>query len=265
MKWKQRCLAIVIAAILQSNCPRNQDNGIGPLLSKEQYQRLFPHHNIIYTYESLDNAVKSFPRFANERELNDRKRELIAFLANIAHETANTQDSSYGWGLYFTEEQACRQGNCPQYNVAGTSHFKPVIGKSYYGRGPIQLSYAYNYGLAGKELRLPLLEHPELVGSDPIVGFRTALWFWMREQKPKPSCHEVMNSNWRPSAADSLLHWRAGFGMTINIINGGVECNSLDPSIQNESAERIGFYKWFAKILNIPIEVQCDCKGMGGY
>jgi hypothetical protein len=265
MKWNLLSLGVGVVAILQAFCPGTQDKEIGLLLSKEQYQRLFPHHNAIYTYESLAKAVKSFPRFANEGDLPDRKRELIAFLANVAHETANSQDNSYDWGLYFTEEQACRQKDCPQYNVSGTSHFKPVTGKSYYGRGPIQLSYAYNYGLAGKELGLPLLEQPELVSSDGTIGFITALWFWMREQKPKPSCHEVMGSHWKPSAADSLLHWRAGFGMTINIINGGVECNSLDPSIQNESAERIGFYKWFAKILSIPIEQQCDCRGMGGY
>jgi basic endochitinase B len=265
MKWIFLSLGVGIAAILQSYCAVNQDKEIGMLLSKEQYQRLFPHHNPIYTYESLAKAVKSFPMFVNEGDLTDRKRELIAFLANVAHETANSQDSSYAWGLYFTEEQACRQGNCPQYNVSGTSNFKPAIGKSYYGRGPIQLSYAYNYGLAGKELGLPLLEQPELVSSDGTIGFMTAIWFWMREQKPKPSCHEVMRTNWRPTAADSLLHWRAGFGMTINIINGGVECNSQDSSIQHESAERIGFYKYFAKMLSIPIEEQCDCKGMGRY
>jgi len=265
MKLRFWCACMGIMVFLYSFCPKRKDQGLSQLLNKAQYEVLFPHHHIIYSFENLLEASKSFPRFVNEGSLINRKRELIAFLANVAHETANSHDLTYAWGLYYTEEQACKDGHCSQYNVAGLSNFKPVPGKSYYGRGPIQLSYAYNYGLAGKELGLPLLENPEEVGTNGETGFKTAIWFWMREQKPKPSCHDVMCGRWTPSAADSIRHWMPGFGLTINIINGGVECNSRDPAIENERAERIGFYKWFAKIMHIEVEEECDCLGMGVY
>ena len=235
------------------------------LITKNQFQAAFPHHNLIYSYESLVEASKNFPLFTNEGSMISRKRELIAFLANVAHETANSSDSSYSWGLFYTEEQACKDGLCPQYNTAGSSSYQPAPGKSYHGRGPLQLSYTYNYGLAGKELGIPLLDHPELVSTNGIIGFKTAIWFWMKEQKPKPSCHDVMCGNWVATAADSLLHRKPGFGMTINIINGGVECNTGNLSIQNERKERIGFYKYFANMMNVPIEEDCDCMGMGVY
>ena len=151
------------------------------MLSKEEYQGLFPYHHVSYTYENFIQAAKTFPLFADEGNLPGRKRELIAFLANIAHETANSsKDGTYAWGLYNIEEQACKDGHCTLYNLVGMSNFHPVPGKSYHGRGPIQLSYTYNYGLAGMELRLPLLEHPELVSEDAVIGFKTAIWFWMR-------------------------------------------------------------------------------------
>ncbi len=60
--------------------------------------------------------------------------------------------------------------------------------KPYYGRGPIQLSYPYNYGQAGADLGLPLLAHPELVSQDGSeIAFRTAIWFWMRADDGEPS------------------------------------------------------------------------------
>jgi basic endochitinase B len=254
-----------IMALLPGVLSQLPEPGIGFLITKEQYQAAFPHHHPIYSFESLVEASRNFPLFTNEGSLISRKRELIAFLANVAHETANSSDNTYSWGLYFTEEQACKEGQCPQYNNPGSSNYQPVPGKSYHGRGPLQLSYTYNYGLAGKELDLPLLEHPELVSTDGIIGFKTAIWFWMREQKPKPSCHDVMCGKWLPMSADSLLHRKPGFGMTINIINGGVECNTDNLSLQNERNERIGFYKKFSKMMSIPIEEDCDCKGMGIY
>ncbi|MGR9712597.1 chitinase, partial [Escherichia coli] len=44
-------------------------------------------------------------------------------------------------------------------------------GKGYFGRGPIQLSWNYNYGACGQSLSLDLLRQPELVGSNPKVAF----------------------------------------------------------------------------------------------
>ena len=244
-------------------------NGLSSLLAPAEYEKLFPHHHPLYTYEALIKAAAAFPLFAGEGDAPLRKRELAAFFAHIAHETTDgwsgAKGGPYVWGLYYTEEQACRDGHCTQYNTGGTSPYQPVAGKSYFGRGPLQLSYAYNYGLAGAELGLPLLAHPELVSTDGVVAFTTALWFWMKEQHPKPSCHAVMCGKWQPTPEDLRLHRRPGFGMTINIINGGVECNSTVPAVRALREERIGFYKWFAALLQTPVEKDCNCAGMGTY
>jgi basic endochitinase B len=246
-----------------------QTPAISSLLTKAQYEKLFPHHHPIYTYEALITATTAFPSFASEGDRETRKRELAAFFAHIAHETTNgwpgAKGGPYVWGLVYTEEQACLDGHCTQYNTGGTSPYKPVPGKSYYGRGPLQLTYAYNYGLAGDELGLPLLANPELASHDGVIAFKTALWFWMRAQKPKPSCHEVMCGKWQPTPDDLRLGRKPGFGMTINIINGGVECNSNVPAVKDLRLERIGFYKWFATLLEVSPGQDCDCAGMGTY
>jgi basic endochitinase B len=253
----------------QSPPSQAQTPGISALLSKAQYEQLFPHHHPIYTYQALITASSAFPLFAGEGDPETRKRELVAFFAHIAHETTSgwpgAKGGPYGWGLVYTEEQACLDGHCTQYNTGGTSPYKPVPGKSYYGRGPLQLTYAYNYGLAGDELQLPLLAKPELVSHDGVIAFKTALWFWMRAQKPKPSCHEVICGKWRPTPEDLRLGRKPGFGMTINIINGGVECNSSTPAVKDLRLERIGFYRRFAALLEVPIDQDCDCAGMGAY
>jgi basic endochitinase B len=246
-----------------------ESSAIGSLLSKAQYEQLFPHHHSIYTYEALITASTAFPFFAAEGNSESRKRELAAFFAHIAHETTSgwpgAKGGPYVWGLVYTEEQACLDGHCTQYNTGGTSTYKPIPGKSYYGRGPLQLTYAYNYGLAGDELGLPLLAKPELVSHDGVIAFKTALWFWMRAQKPKPSCHEVMCGKWQPTPDDLRLGRKPGFGMTINIINGGVECNSNTPAVKDLRLERIGFYLQFAALLKVTAGQDCDCSGMGTY
>ena len=258
---------IVVGPVRTGHCEGADD--LSSLLSKGLYEKMFPHHHPLYTYEAFIKAAAGFPLFAADGDPSVRKRELAAFFAHIAHETGNggpgAKGGPYAWGLYYTEEQACLDGHCTQYNTGGTSPYRPVAGKSYYGRGPLQLTYAYNYGLAGKELGLPLLERPELVSSDGVIAFRTALWFWMSAQKPKPSCHDVLCGKWQPAAEDLRLGRRPGFGMTINIINGGIECNNTAPSVREQREERIGFYKWFAALLQVTVEKDCDCAGMGTY
>lgn len=249
--------------------PQTQTSVVAQLLNRTQYEKLFPHHHPIYTYEAFIKAAASFPLFAGEGDLEFRKRELAAFFAHIAHETTDgwsgAKGGPYVWGLVYTEEQACLDGHCTQYNTGGTSPYKPVPGKSYYGRGPLQLTYAYNYGLAGEELGLPLLAKPEMVSHDGVISFKTAIWFWMRAQKPKPSCHEVMCGKWQPTPEDLRLNRQPGFGMTINIINGGLECNDAAKAGKESRLERIGFYKWFAALLQVTVEKDCDCAGMGNY
>jgi hypothetical protein len=243
--------------------------GVETLLSRQQYEQLFPHHNPIYTYEAFIKAAAYFPLFAGEGSPEMRKRELAAFFAHAAHETTNggpgAAGGAYAWGLFYTEEQGCRDGHCTVYNTGGASPYKPVPGKSYYGRGPLQLSYAYNYGQAGTDMGLPLLARPELVSQDGVIAFRAALWFWMKAQAPKPSCHDVICDKWKPTAEDVQMGRKPGFGMTINIINGGIECRSKDPEIKGNREDRIGFYQRFTKQFGTTAGSDCDCAGMTPY
>jgi len=243
--------------------------GVASLLTRQEYERFFPHHDPLYSWTSFIKAAASFPLFGGEGSPEQRKREVAAFFAHAAHETTSGGPGSpggeYAWGLVYTEEVGCRDGHCSVYNTGGTSPYRPVPGKSYYGRGPLQLSYAYNYGQAGSDLGLPLLEKPELVSHDGVVAFRAALWFWMKAQSPKPSCHDVICGKWQPSAQDLQLGRRPGFGMTIVIINGGLECKGQDPAAKKDREDRIGFYRHFAGLLNVPVEKDCDCSGMGTY
>jgi predicted chitinase len=151
------------------------------MLTRVNYESFFPHHHPLYSYEALIKAAAGSPLFAAEGDSATRRRELAAFFAEIAHETTNggaaAPGGPYAWGLYYTEELGCGDGHCRQYNSDNGGPYKAVPGKTYYGRGPIQLSYPYNYGQAGTDLHLPLLAHPELVSHDGVVAFRTALWF----------------------------------------------------------------------------------------
>lgn len=243
-----------------------EPSGIEGLVSRQQYEQFFPHHNPLYTYDAFIKAAAYFPLFAGEGSPEVRKRELAAFFAHAGHETTNggpgAAGGAYAWGLFYTEELGCKDGHCTVYNTGGNSAYKPVPGKSYHGRGPLQLSYAYNYGQAGADMGLPLLAKPELVTQDGVVAFRAALWFWMKAQPPKPSCHDVICGKWTPGVEDARMGRQPGFGMTINVINGGIECRNKDPEIKGNREDRIGFYRRFAQALGTTAGPNCDCADM---
>lgn len=114
----------------------------------------------------------------------------------------------------------------------------------------------YNYGPAGRAIWIDLLNNPDLVANDAVVSFKTALWFWMTPQQPKPSAHDVITGRWTPSAADSAAQRVPGFGVITNIINGGIECNKgSDAQMEN----RIGFYRRYCQILGVDPGNNLDC------
>lgn len=218
------------------------------IISEDQFNELFPNRNEVFTYKGLLESASKYPSFLNEGTDEVKMNELIAFLANVSHETTGgwdlAPDGPYAWGLHFAEEVGCENGKCPQYSVENNT-YPTTQGQTYQGRGAIQLSYNYNYGLASEAIfnqKEKLLNDPSSVATDPMLAWGTAIWFWMTPQPPKPSCHEVMVGN--PSKYDGDL-----FGETVNIINGGIECGKgMNPQLEN----RIGFYKHFSEILGAP-------------
>lgn len=220
--------------------------------------------------ETIDYAT-----FAGEGDLAARKRELMAFLANISQETTGgwptAPGGQYAWGLYFREEVGYEGTNNIGYRDENNTQYPPAPGKSYHGRGPIQLSYNYNYGQASEFIfgdKNVLLANPEKVIQEGVIAFETAIWFWMAQQYPKPSCHDVMvPGKWTPTASQLAAGLKPGFGATVNIINGGLECGSGTENTKVLS--RIGHYQRYTGIKQVSMELDggnnaanCGCANM---
>lgn len=253
--------------------PADAGSGLASILSATDFEAFFPHRGTapcrgaFYTYAALLEAARSFPLFASEGTTDQRRRELAAFLANAGHETtggwATAPDGPYAWGLcWITEGGTTPDSALPAYCDGSNTTWPCAAGHKYYGRGPLQLSWNYNYGQAGAALGLPLLATPEMVAADPVVAWRTALWFWMTPQAPKPSCHAVMTGGYTPSAVDTAAGRLPGFGLTVNIINGGLECNQPTPP---QVTDRVGFYNRFATLLGVSPGPNLTCDTQRSY
>ena len=209
----------------------------------------------------LKEAATYYPDFAAEGSMEDRLRELAAFLANTSHETTGAWQTyaldpalgaRYHYGYCFKEEVGCEnQTSCTQYcDSANTEYgYACSLGTTYHGRGPIQFTWNYNYGAMSEVLYgnndYTLLENPSILVTDAVISYRSALWFWMTVQAPKPSAHDVMIGNYN---AETSKNRYPGFGMTINIINGGLECGT-DDFAEAKNKNRLGFYLAYLKVL----------------
>lgn len=205
-----------------------------------------------------------FADFINTNSIQNNKRELAAFLANISKETTGGWQMPIGggsegdyanWGLYFVHEVGYNSSNGAGTYSQASSIFPPNPNVGYYGRGPIQLSWNYNYGQFSKFLFNDisvLLDNPDLVQQDGVLAFKSAIWFWMMPQCPKPSCHQVMQDVWLPQSGDysAPKMYLQGFAHTNNIINGGLECRSSSSAAFTEKVVlRSELYKHYLRIL----------------
>ena len=209
----------------------------------------------------LKEAATYYPDFAGEGSMEDRLRELAAFLANTSHETTGAWQTyaldpalgaRYHYGYCFKEEVGCEnQTSCTQYCDSNNTEYGYAcsLGTTYHGRGPIQFTWNYNYGPMSEVLygnnNYTLLENPSILVTDAVISYRSALWFWMTVQAPKPSAHDVMIGNYSAEASKNRY---PGFGMTINIINGGLECGT-DDFAEAKNKNRLGFYLAYLKVL----------------
>lgn len=257
---------------------QKKNSKLSKYLNAQKWNELFPNRFDISTYDSpagtkkkkqdffslkaLLVATDSFPQFLSGDDTVRQKRELCAFLANIAYETGGGWDDApggyYKWGLYFSQEKGCEKG-CPQYSDSTKIKYLPVPGQSYHGRGPLQISWNYNYGQFS-EMYLhdkdKLLKDPGLVTTDPVICFASALWFWTTAQYPKPSCHDIMYDLWKPSPKDIAGGRTPGFGAVVNVINGGIEC---DYATTASSKYRYGYYLYFCKYFNVDPGPGVEC------
>ncbi|RCU61729.1 hypothetical protein SEVIR_7G158600v4 [Setaria viridis] len=167
-----------------------------------------------YTRSAFLNAANAYPGFAHGGSETQGKREIAAFFANVAHETGR---------LCYISEINKSNSYCDPNN----RQWPCVSGKKYYGRGPLQISWNYNYGPAGKSIGFDGLGNPDKVAQDPTISFKTALWFWMN------NVHGVMPQ---------------GFGATIRAINGALECNGKNPGAVSS---RVNYYKQYCRQLGV--------------
>ena len=233
--------------------------------------------NISYNYSDVDvswylsevpitiNNVY-FADFLNTNSEQNNKRELAAFLANISKETTGGWQMPIGggsegdyanWGLYFVHEVGYNSSNGAGTYSQASSTYPPNPNVGYYGRGPIQLSWNYNYGQFSKFLFNDisvLLDNPDLVQQDGVLAFKSAIWFWMMPQCPKPSCHQVMQGVWLPESGEYTAPkmYLQGFAHTNNIINGGLECRTnSSPAFTQKVVLRSELYKHYLGILGV--------------
>ncbi|KAF8405506.1 hypothetical protein HHK36_010413 [Tetracentron sinense] len=142
---------------------------LSALISQTLFNDILKHRNDeacpgkgFYTYDAFVAAAKSFGGFATTGDTDTRKREIAAFLAQTSHATTG-----------------CLVSKC---SVASSCN--------------------YNYGPAGVAIQSDLINNPDAVATDATISCKTALWFWMTPQSPKPSCHNVITGGWTQSDAD---------------------------------------------------------------
>ncbi|CAB4292747.1 unnamed protein product [Prunus armeniaca] len=175
-----------------------------------------------YSRDGFIKAVNSSSDFGRLGTVDESKREIAAFFAHATHET----------GHFCYIEEINRGTYCQP-----STDYPCNPDKKYYGRGPFQITWNYNYGAAGNSIGLDLLNSPETVASDAAVAFKTALWYWMNNVRPVVS---------------------QGFGATIRAINGAVECDGQRPDVVQA---RINYYNDYCSRLNVDPGTNLSCDG----
>ncbi|CAN0926545.1 Chitinase 4 [Linum grandiflorum] len=171
-----------------------------------------------YTRQSFLTAARSYHHFAKLASVDDSKREIAAFLAHVTHQTGH---------LCYVEQQTS-QTYC-------NSSMRPCApGKMYYSRGPLQLTWNYNYEACGWANRFDGLNNPDIVGRSPVVAWKTALWIWMRSVRP------VLDQ---------------GFGATIRRLSDP-DCNGGNPA--NVEA-RVSYYLDYCKHFGVTPGPNLSC------
>jgi predicted chitinase len=197
----------------------------GFVVTEAQFNQMFPNRNSFYTYSGLTAALSAYPGFANTGSDTVKKQEAAAFLANVSHETG---------GLVYVVEQ--NTANYPTYCDWSRPYGCPAGQSAYYGRGPIQLSWNFNYKAAGDALGIDLLNNPWLVQNDASVAWKTGLWYWNTQTGPGTMTpHNAMVNS-------------AGFGQTIRSINGSLECDGRNPA---QVQSRVDAYQRFTTVLGV--------------
>lgn len=170
------------------------------------------------------------------------KRELAALFAHISQESAKNDpwDPTPRWkqGLHYKRDEDCAGGadGCDMHETS--EKYPPVAGKKYYGRGPLHLvgnteygAFSEAFGPVAYDSKDRFLEDPDLLETDGYISWASAIWFFMKPLDRSPSMHDVMTNHWVPNSSDTSSGLLPGFGATIEIINGDIECGTAESEI----------------------------------
>jgi hypothetical protein len=139
------------------------------------------------------------------------------FLKNVSDPAGKTPPD-------FTKDQYA--SSCPGMGIANGGYF---------GRGPKQLTYEGNYLWAGTKLypddTKRFVNNPNELLADSLEGWKAGLAYQLLRYTEsgttytKPTMSEAINQQafYDLKYKKDVGAW--GFGQTINVINGGVECN----------------------------------------
>ncbi|KAL4510722.1 hypothetical protein ABPG72_004876 [Tetrahymena utriculariae] len=197
--------------------------------------------------KNITNASQKYSTFCNTGDDLADKQEFAAFFTIIRSET------EFSYGFPCSRELRCPDCVHCSYNSKGLQCLQNQ-NLQYYGRGPIQLSWDYNYkafsqSYFGDER---FLNNPTLMENNPEISWVSAIWFWMNQQgyggwcMPQAGWSEHYNCNakcpngpqgctltqcthdhWLDQKVGSCLdamHSSGSIGEVINIVNGGYDC-----------------------------------------
>ncbi|QTN25717.1 hypothetical protein HZ992_12505 [Rhizobacter sp. AJA081-3] len=257
----------------------------------------------VFTLAAFKQAVLAYnrwaqstgrPQFLNEGSLKQQGEEFLLFLAKSARETSGSWsgapapwivpymsgrgETTQVWkgALYWVEEVGYStnpDGTSAAVNYVVPNHptWPAAPGRSYYGRGMIQLSWNYNYGAFSAWLfdnailpdvvtrRDLLLWRPDLVATNGTLSILSGIWFWMTAQGNKPASHDVaLGRAPAPGVAGgvpALPALRSGF--TVNGL-------SVPPSASGDTTDLEVFAYRLGTIVNI-VNGGIECNGAAAY
>ncbi|WP_394127057.1 glycoside hydrolase family 19 protein [Vibrio hepatarius] len=230
-----------------------------------------------YTYTRFLRAIGKFPAFCAEyTDGRDSdaicKRSIVTAFAHFAQETGghiaidNTSDNPLGleeWqqALVHVREMGWSEGQEGYTTGCGQNDWQNkkwpcAAGQGYFGRGAKQLSYHFNYGAFSEVMfdgdASVLLNNPGLV-ADSWLNLASAIWFFLTPQAPKPAMLHVIDKTWSPSQREIDAGIGYGFGTTINIINGGIECGEQNKD-KGQPVNRIRYWEGLSSHYQIPLD-----------
>ncbi|MDD1794861.1 DUF5011 domain-containing protein [Enterovibrio sp. ZSDZ42] len=230
-----------------------------------------------YTYTRFLKAIGKFPAFCGDytdgRDADAIcKKSIITAFAHFSQETGghiavdNVWDNPLAleeWqqALVHVREMGWSEGQEGYTTGCGQTDWQNArwpcaAGQGYFGRGAKQLSYHFNYGPFSEVMfdgdATVLLNNPALV-ADSWLNLASAIWFFLTPQAPKPAMLHVIDRTWAPSQRETDAGIGYGFGTTINIINGGIECGEQNKD-KGQPVNRIRYWEGLAAHYQIPIE-----------